>query len=59
MHARRIFPQLLMTAALMSCQVTNMGYGSSSDGMSNSGSGSAPNMSGIAFHPMTGTIVVQ
>jgi len=55
MRAHRILFLLLMTAALMSCQIANMGYNSGS-AMSNSGSNNVPNMSGIAFHPGTITI---
>jgi plastocyanin len=53
MHMRRMLPLLLVTAALISCQVGGMGYGSGS-GMGNSaGSNSAPSISGFAFHPAT------
>lgn len=53
MQSRRILPLLLITGALISCQVGSMGYGSGS-GMSNSGgSSTAPSISGFAFHPST------
>jgi plastocyanin len=52
MHIRRILPLLLMTAAIVSCQVGSMSNGSGS-GMGSSGGSGGPSISGFAFHPGT------
>jgi plastocyanin len=56
MHVHRVLPVLLMTAALISCQVGSTGYGSGSGSISVGGSNTAPTIYQSAFHPSAITI---